>query len=57
LDVRESDKKVQTILAQEFSNFMAKQQFLESISGHLPADSMSQARVPNIIATIMKIIG
>jgi len=57
LDVRNSNENVKIALSQELSNFMQEQQFIDSISGHLPTDTASQARIPKIITIINKIIG
>lgn len=35
---------------------MAKQEFIDSISGHLPTDPISQERIPRIKSMIMNII-
>lgn len=42
-------------LANRFQELLKDQKFLDAISGHMPTDETSQARVPGIIGTINRI--
>ena len=54
-EVEKSDPNLKNFLAEKFQNFTKSEIFLEAIPGHLPPDSVSQARVPKIIVRIEKI--
>ncbi len=42
-------------LASRFRHLLSDRQFIEAISGHMPTDSISQARVPIIVAIIKQL--
>ena len=42
-------------LANRFQELLKEQKFLDAISGHMPTDETSQARVSGIIGTINRI--
>lgn len=45
-DIQRSSKALQGYLAREFNKLMNHDGFLDALSGHLPADTASQARLP-----------
>ena len=54
-EVRKSDRRLKDFLAEEFQHFLKSEAFLEFLPGHLPPDSVSQAGIPKLIASIEKI--
>lgn len=55
-EVRNNDDVIHQALAKRFGELMTEQDFIESISGHLPSDTTSQQRVPHILGVIDSII-
>ena len=51
-DIQQADKKVADYLMKEFNTLLQNRNFVEALSGHLPADAMSQNRVKLIIDRI-----
>lgn len=54
-EIRKADTRLASELAKRFSELLQSNQFIEAISGHMPTDTTSQARVPMILETIKKI--
>lgn len=54
-EIRKADTRLASELARRFSELLQNNQFIEAISGHMPTDTTSQARVPMIMETIKKI--
>lgn len=55
-EVRRTDNKLASELAKRFSKLLQNSLFIDAISGHMPTDTTSQARVPMILETIKKIV-
>ena len=54
-EVKRANAKLVSELAERFSKLLKKSQFIDAVSGHMPTDLTSQARVPMILETIKKI--
>jgi hypothetical protein len=54
-EVRNALPELTHELANRFSHLLQDRQFIDAISGHMPTDSMSQARVPMIVAIIKQL--
>ena len=54
-EVRKTDIVLASELAKRFSELLQNNQFIDAISGHMPTDTTSQARVSMITETIKKI--
>ena len=54
-EVKDSDANLTKFLSERFQRFLKTEDFLESLPGHLPPDSVSQARLPKITSRIEKI--
>ena len=54
-EIKKTDTTLASELAKRFSELLQNNQFIDAISGHLPTDTTSQARVPMILKTIKKI--
>jgi len=51
-DIHHADKEVTDYLVNEFNNLLQNRAFIEALSGHLPADGISQKRVALVIERI-----
>ncbi|WP_200383410.1 hypothetical protein [Rhodocyclus tenuis] len=47
-ECRSSSPELRTYLSEQFSGLLAQQAFKEALSGHLPADTASQERLPQL---------
>jgi len=56
-EVRRSERKLSDYLAERFSALLKERSFLDALPGHLPSDSVSQARLPLLIERIRAIAG
>ncbi|MBE9537233.1 MAG: hypothetical protein IMF07_08640 [Proteobacteria bacterium] len=56
-EVSRSRESLRVYLEDEFSALLKDPRFIESVSGHLPPDDVSQARLPLIIERVRKIAG
>ena len=54
-DVEQAPSELKKELAERFASLLKEPRFLESISGHLPGDEVSQARLPLVIKLIKSI--
>ena len=54
-DIKSSDTELARELANRFQKLLKDQRFIDAISGHMPTDAVSQARVAGIIGTINRI--
>jgi len=54
-EIRKADTRLASELEKRFSELLQNNQFIDAISGHMPTDTTSQARVPMIVETIKKI--
>ncbi len=54
-EVRNATSVLVKELVSRFSHLLRDRQFIEAISGHMPTDSISQARVPMIVAIIKQL--
>ena len=54
-EVKDSDPNLKRFLSERFHRFLKTEVFFESLPGHLPPDSVSQARLPTITTRIEKI--
>ena len=54
-EIKKTDTTLASELAKRFSELLQNKQFIEAISGHMPTDTTSQARVSMIMETIKKI--
>ena len=51
-EVKQSEPGLVKALSKRFNALLENHQFLEAVSGHMPADATSQARVPIILNTM-----
>lgn len=51
-DIQSADSEVRHYLSQHFTDLLTSRDFVEAITGHLPADSASQKRVGFLIERI-----
>lgn len=51
-DIRDADQKVADYLSREFKGLLDNRSFVEALSGHLPADGISQKRVAVVVDRI-----
>ena len=56
-EVKQSESKLVKELVGRFKYLLQERRFIEAISGHMPADEASQARVPIVLKRIEKITG
>ena len=56
-EVQRSESKLRDYLAKRFLDLMKERSFLDALPGHLPSDSVSQARLPLLIERIRAIAG
>lgn len=56
-EVRQSVAGLRNALSERFQDLLSKRRFIDAISGHLPMDEASQARVPIVIDRMRKIAG
>jgi len=54
-EVRQSAAELCFVLAERFRGLLNKHRFVDAISGHLPTDEASQARVPMVIDRMKRI--
>jgi len=54
-EVKESKRELKAELAKRFKNLLQDNRFSEAISGHMPADEASQARLPMVLKVIDEI--
>jgi hypothetical protein len=54
-EIKRADTELARELANRFQQLLKDQRFIDAISGHMPADAVSQARVAGIIGTINRI--
>lgn len=54
-EVKESKIELKAELAKRFKNLLQDNRFYEAISGHMPADEASQARLPIVLKVIDEI--
>lgn len=54
-EVRESDASLRAELGNRFKQMLKTPRFVDAVSGHLPTDATSQARVPLVINRMTKI--
>lgn len=55
MEVRDAVPVLAKELTRRFSHLLRDRQFIEAISGHMPTDATSQARVPMIVAIIKQL--
>jgi len=55
-EIKASGDDLTTELSRQFKMLQAEQRFLDAVSGHMPTDEASQARVPRIIELIKLIL-
>ncbi|WP_022951002.1 hypothetical protein [Leucothrix mucor] len=51
-DIQGADNKVRHYLSEQFTALLNSRDFVEAITGHLPADSASQKRVTLLVEQI-----
>lgn len=56
-EVEQAEATLRAALAKRFQELLSDYRFTDSISGHLPADAVSQARTPIVLDRIKKIAG
>ena len=56
-EVRQAPQELREYLATEFGSLIANPAFLDALSGHLPGDSASQARLPTLINRLAELTG
>lgn len=56
-EVLAAEEKLQAELAERFLRLLDDSRFVDAVSGHLPPDETSQARVPIVLARIKQIAG
>lgn len=54
-EVRQSVSELRTALAERFRDLLNEQRFVDAVSGHMPTDEASQARVPVVIDRMRQI--
>ncbi len=54
-EIKRADTELARELANRFQQLLKDQRFIDAISGHMPTDAVSQARVAGIIGTINRI--
>ena len=54
-EVKISDARLVKELAERLSKLLKNNQFVDAVSGHMPTDSTSQARVPGILKMIKQL--
>ena len=54
-EVKVSDQALAEELSKRFQSLLKETRFIDAVSGHMPTDETSQARVPHIIKTIKAI--
>jgi len=54
-EIKKSEPKLAKELSQRFQALLQDERFVDSVSGHMPTDETSQARVPIILKTIKKL--
>lgn len=54
-EVEHAEATLRTVLAKRFRALLADNRFTEAISGHLPSDAVSQARLPIVLDRIKNI--
>ncbi len=54
-EIKNTDNVLVSELANRFQELLKDQAFLDAISGHMPTDEASQARVSGIVETINRI--
>lgn len=56
-EVRQADVRLLEELATRFRQLLRDHQFVEAVSGHMPSDAMSQARVPMLLQRMAELTG
>ena len=51
-EIRDAGDDLAMELSRQFKMLKAEQRFLDAVSGHMPTDEASQARVPRIIEIV-----
>ncbi len=54
-ELREADREVRQFVSEQIAELLAQPEFLNALPGHLPADSASQARLPELIERLRAI--
>jgi hypothetical protein len=54
-EVERSEPRLQEYLADEFTRLVGSPGFIDAVSGHMPGDEISQARVPKILERIARL--
>jgi hypothetical protein len=54
-EVKHAPPELVQELAKRFRSLLQDRQFIDAVSGHMPTDAMSQARVPSILDVIAKL--
>ena len=55
-ECRQMPNELQAYLAEQFSALLADRRFRDALPGHLPGDAMSQSRLPELEATLHRIV-
>ena len=55
-EIRRSELKLANELSERFKGLLQDKRFVDAVSGHMPTDITSQARVSNILTTINEIV-
>ena len=54
-EVERSEPRLQEYIADEFTRLVGSPGFIDAVSGHMPGDEISQARVPKILERIARL--
>jgi predicted nucleotidyltransferase len=56
-EVAAADSDVRSYIQEEFDDLLAREEFVDSLSGHLPGDAANQARLPELIRRFRALAG